>query len=82
MTPSVADVMAFAALPEETQAMVMRLVGGDPTQSSVISHSDTERAFRAGWDACADEIYAPGYDPREFKRWQERLTIPAERRAA
>lgn len=84
MSPSVADIMAFNALPDETRAMVARLVGGDPTEPGAIavSASDAERAFRAGWDACADEIFAPGYDTREFKRWQERLAATSARRAA
>lgn len=67
---SVADMLAFQALPDETRALVCRMVGGDPTEGTTAA-TDLERAYRAGWEACGDDIMAPGYSSCEFKRWQE-----------
>jgi hypothetical protein len=57
---SVADYLAFEALPEETKSLIQRLygdhlvpVGGQYTED------DLREAYEAGWERCAEEFETP-----------------------
>ena len=66
---SVADQLAFDALPEDTKLMMMRVYGFAPDMGSPPNQSSLEDAFEAGWEACAESFDTPYYSSYEFNAW-------------
>ncbi len=57
---SVADYLAFEALPEETKSLIQRLYGDHlvPVHGAY-TEDDLREAFESGWEECAEQFEAP-----------------------
>jgi hypothetical protein len=57
---SVADYLAFEALPEETKNLIQRLYGDHLTPvGEHYTEEDLREAYEAGWDDCAEAFERP-----------------------
>ena len=68
---SVADVAAFEALPEETQALArLVLTGGSSPEKAALA-----KAYRAGWEDGVDqvEVDRPHLSNKEAEEYAERV---------
>lgn len=75
---SVADQLAFDALPEETKAMILRLYGPMPEGGTeYYTAEDLEEAYAAGWEDCAEEFEPPYFNDW---RWKSYLKHKQEKR--
>ena len=64
---SVADQLAFDALPDDVKQMVQRIYGDAP---SAYTEDDLREAYEAGWEDCTDEIR---YSHSSDWRWKQYL---------
>jgi hypothetical protein len=59
---SVADYLAFEALPEETKSLIQRLYG-DHLAPGTYTEDDMRDAYESGWEDCAEEFERPWMSP-------------------
>lgn len=71
-SPSVKDILDFGALPDDVQQLAQRaLTGGTDVDVQLLA-----KAYRLGWEACADEISAPFLSDREAEGAVKGLLVP------
>ena len=66
--PSVADLVAFEALPTETRELALRVLGSFPVTDQLLA-----AAYEKGWEDCADDIEPPTMSYRQADRAIETL---------
>jgi hypothetical protein len=67
---SVADQLAFDALPDETKAMITRLYTAPPAGGNAYyTEEDLEEAYAAGWEDCAEDMEPPYFNDWKWKSW-------------